>query len=211
MKRKQHITAFYLETLLMIVVFISIILVLTRVFGGARARSAEAKRLTAAVTLAQNAAEAVAASADPRELWELLDADGNAVLQEDAATGQALVTAVYDADMKPVPLPEEVRQAAGAWSAESLLRQGDLVVEAAWNPAGEGQAAAGNAEAAGLASPHPVAVSGIDAPSGEAGDASPETGELVDAVVTVFNGKSGEAVFSLHTSVYVPAKDPGSP
>ena len=31
--RKQQITAFYLETLLLIVVFVGIILVLTRVFG----------------------------------------------------------------------------------------------------------------------------------------------------------------------------------
>ena len=81
MKRKQHITAFYLETLLMIVVFISIILVLTRVFGSARVQSVEAKQLTSAVTLAQNTAEAVSASRSPEELLQILNEDGNARLR----------------------------------------------------------------------------------------------------------------------------------
>ena len=39
MKRNGHITAFYLETLLLIVVFIGIILVLTQVFGLGRVQS----------------------------------------------------------------------------------------------------------------------------------------------------------------------------
>ena len=199
----------------MIVVFVSIILVLTRVFGSAQAQSAEAKQLTAAVTLAQSTAEAVSVSKSPQDLLDLLGEDGNALLQEDGATGQALVTAVYDADMNPVALPRELMQAAegsasqeagdgadsaatdfdgtgaagaagedaveGGISAESLLQRGDLIVETAWNPAAD-------AGADGQVS------SGTDA------------GKMVDAVITVFNGNSGEPLFSLNTSVYLPGR-----
>ena len=52
MKKNGHITGFYLETLLLIVVFIAIILVLTQVFGLAQVQSVRAKQLTEAVTLA---------------------------------------------------------------------------------------------------------------------------------------------------------------
>ena len=119
MKRKQHITAFYLETLLLIVVFISIILVLTRVFGRARVQSVEAKRLTAAVTLAQNTAEAVSASGSPQDLLDLLNEKNNAVLQSaDAADDPAstVITALYDEDLQPVP----------------EIRPGSLIVETQW-------------------------------------------------------------------------------
>ena len=42
MRRHEHITAFYIETLLLIVVFVSIILVLTGVFGLSRRRRGKA-------------------------------------------------------------------------------------------------------------------------------------------------------------------------
>jgi len=221
MKKKQHITAFYLETLLMIAVFVSIILVLTRVFGSARAQSAKAKNLTAAVTLAQNAAEAVSASKSPQDLLALLGTDGNALLQEDASTGEALVTAVYDTDLHPVPipggiLPEAQRSpAAGADPAQAeqtgggaglpqaeqeeagggtglpqaepgkagagtepvaeLLRTGDLIVETAWKPVRDRDGA---------------------------GSESGEDAAMVNAVIIVFDGNTGEAVFSLQTAVW---------
>jgi len=221
MKKKQHITAFYLETLLMIAVFVSIILVLTRVFGSARAQSAKAKNLTAAVTLAQNAAEAVSASKSPQDLLALLGTDGNALLQEDASTGEALVTAVYDTDLHPVPipggiLPEAQRSpAAGADPAQAeqtgggaglpqaeqeeagggtglpqaepgkagagtepvaeLLRIGDLIVETAWKPVRDRDGA---------------------------GSESGEDAAMVNAVIIVFDGNTGEAVFSLQTAVW---------
>ena len=73
MKTKQeHNTAFYIETLLMIVAFVAVILVLTRAFGEARRESARARELTDAVILAQNAAEAVSASEDLEDLARLL-------------------------------------------------------------------------------------------------------------------------------------------
>jgi len=99
MKRKEHITAFYLETLVLILVFIAIILVLTSIFGMAKARSGEAKLLTNAVTLAGNAAEAVSAAGSEEELLSLLDREGNAQKMPDTAG----VTAFYDTDMRPDP------------------------------------------------------------------------------------------------------------
>ena len=58
MKKHSHITGFYLETLMLIVVFVLIILVLTQVFGLAQMQSTRAKHLNGAVVLAQTAAEA---------------------------------------------------------------------------------------------------------------------------------------------------------
>ena len=96
MTKREHITGFYLETLLLIVVFVAIILVLTQVFGLSRAQSAEAKMLTNAVCLAQNAAEAVSAAESPEALLSLLDEGGNARAGE-----RESVLATYDDDMRP--------------------------------------------------------------------------------------------------------------
>lgn len=83
---KKQITAFYLETLLMILVFVAVILVLTMVFGGARVQSVQADRLTEAVNLAQSAAEAVAASDSPQMVYALLDEDGTGQQNDDRIT-----------------------------------------------------------------------------------------------------------------------------
>ena len=63
--KRQQLTSFYFEALLLVAAFAAMILVLTGVFGTARARSVEARRLTRAVTLAANAAEAVSAAEGP--------------------------------------------------------------------------------------------------------------------------------------------------
>lgn len=97
MKKQSHITGFYLETLMLIVVFVLIILVLTQVFGLAQMQSTIAKQLNGAVILAQNAAEAAAASETPEELLKLLNDNDNAVLMADTAG----VTACYDSDLNP--------------------------------------------------------------------------------------------------------------
>ena len=116
MKKQQHITAFYLETLLLIVVFISIILVLTQIFGMGKLQSGEAKRLTNAVCLAENAAEAFAAATTPEEAAALLNENDNAALTTDTAG----VTARYDTDMKP--------DAAGPFRVELLWQaDGELI------------------------------------------------------------------------------------
>ncbi|MBR6114891.1 MAG: hypothetical protein IKQ10_06855 [Oscillospiraceae bacterium] len=111
MNRHRQITAFYIETLVLILVFVSIILVLTGVFSLSKRDSREARRLTNAVTLSQSAAEAVSASGSEDELFALLDRGGNAVRM----TGASGVTAFYDTDMRPDP-------------------QGALRVEVTWQP-----------------------------------------------------------------------------
>ena len=95
MKKHAHITAFYLETLLLIIVFIGIILVLTRVSGICRSMSTDAELLSNAVCLAQNAAEAVSASDSPDTLAALLDEGGNV-----HASGSG-VEALYEKNMTP--------------------------------------------------------------------------------------------------------------
>ncbi len=97
MKRTRHITGFYIETLLMIIVFILMILLITNIFGIARAQSNEAKTLTAAVTLSENAAEAVAASEDLDSLYSFINTNENAQLLPD---GEG-VRARYATDLTP--------------------------------------------------------------------------------------------------------------
>ena len=75
--KKHQMTSFYLEALLLVVVFVAMILVLTEVFGTARVQSAAAQQLTRAVTLAANAAEAVSAAQSPEQAAALLDEGGN--------------------------------------------------------------------------------------------------------------------------------------
>jgi hypothetical protein len=98
MKKENHVTAFYIEVLLLTVGLIGIVLVLTQIFALGRRESAEARELTDAVCLAQNAAEAFAASADPEELCVLLGEGGSAEVVE--IGGAAAVRASYDADLK---------------------------------------------------------------------------------------------------------------
>ena len=99
MKKDGHLTGFYLETLFMITVFIGIILILTQVFGLSKLQSGAARHLTEAVTLAENAAEAVSASHSVEELAGLLNENNNAALLGDTAG----VTARYDTTLNPDP------------------------------------------------------------------------------------------------------------
>lgn len=109
---KKRITGFYVETLVLIAVFICIILVITQAFGAAKVKSTEAKLLTNSVALAENAAEAMSASADIEELAGLLDR-GNIRLD----SGGSQVEARYDRDMNPDP-------------------DGELKVTVQWSPVG---------------------------------------------------------------------------
>ena len=83
---KRHGTAFYIETLLLIVAFVAIILVTTQVFGGARAKSAKARHLTQAVILAENAAEAVSVSGSLEDVQSLLEKDGTVQIEGNVLT-----------------------------------------------------------------------------------------------------------------------------
>lgn len=85
MRRSEHVTAFYVEMLLMTAVVTVMVLVLTNVFALSRMESGTAAELTEAVSLAENAAEAVSAAATPEQLMAILDGDGSAAFVEDAA------------------------------------------------------------------------------------------------------------------------------
>ena len=82
MNTREHTTGFYLEALLLIVVFIGMILVLTRIFGLGKSESGRAELLTNAVTLAGNAAEAASVSTDLEELFGILNENENAVVTD---------------------------------------------------------------------------------------------------------------------------------
>ena len=99
--KRQQLTSFYFEALLLVAAFAAMILVLTGVFGTARARSVEARRLTRAVTLAANAAEAVSAADSAEQTAALLDEGGNVPSAEDAALVVSRI-AVYAAEETPV-------------------------------------------------------------------------------------------------------------
>ena len=114
MKRNSHITAFYLETLLLIVIFLAIILLLTNIIGLGRVQSASAKELTSAVTLAQNAAEVFCTAETPEEAAAILNEDGTARLTDGS------LEAGYNADMTPCS-PEDP----------------DLLLRVAWQPAAQ--------------------------------------------------------------------------
>ncbi|MBR5114016.1 MAG: hypothetical protein IK101_01830 [Oscillospiraceae bacterium] len=113
MKRHQ-LTSFYLEALLLVVIFVAMILVLTGVFGAARVESTQARHLTQAVTLASNAAEAVSSSKDLSQTAELLDEGGN------VRTSDGRLEAYYQADCSPC-----------------TDGRGDLVLTVSWEPSPE--------------------------------------------------------------------------
>ena len=93
----RRITSFYVETLILILVFVAVILTLTKIFGMSKKLSDETKLLTSAVTLTQNAAEAFSVSESDEKLFSLLDESGNASLEN------GTVSASYRADMSPDP------------------------------------------------------------------------------------------------------------
>ena len=92
MKEDRYITGFYIETVILILVFVGVIMILANIFGIAKRGSTEANRLTVAVNLASNAAEGFSAAKDTAELAGILDENGNAVVTGDA------VTAYYNDD-----------------------------------------------------------------------------------------------------------------
>ena len=73
MKQKVHITAFYIETLIMITVMMGILLVMTQILGISKQGNVQAHRLTQAVTIAQSAAETASAASDLETFREALD------------------------------------------------------------------------------------------------------------------------------------------
>ena len=102
-------TAFYIEALLLAAVCTVVILPLTRVFAWSGQRGRDAALLTGAVHLAENGAEAVAASRSLEEVRELLEEDGNGQMlaqadgQGAADAGFPTLRMHYDDDLNPAP------------------------------------------------------------------------------------------------------------
>lgn len=117
--KKQQLTSFYLEALLLVVIFVAMILVLAGVFGAARAKSVRARLLTQAVTLAVNAAEAASAADDPAQAAALLD-EG-----ENVRVAGGLIEASYTADGKPCPDGHGALRLTVSW--EPSAEDDDLV------------------------------------------------------------------------------------
>lgn len=96
MRNKQGITAFYMEMLVLILVFIGVILMLTRMFALSKEQSSQAQVLTRAVCLAENAAELLSGADSAEELYLFLDENGNAEKFDNGT-----LRARYDLDMTP--------------------------------------------------------------------------------------------------------------
>lgn len=116
--RRRHVTNFYMETLILVVVLVAVILVLTRIFAFSADLSSRAGRLTRAVHLAENAAEAVAASDGIDTLRMLLEENGNVQVRQEGA--DSILSAWYDEDMQPV-LDGKFRVEV-SWGSEDAAR-----------------------------------------------------------------------------------------
>ena len=103
MKKERSMTAFYLETLLMVLIFVAVIVIISQVLGLAKEKSREADQLNSAVCLAMNAAEAVSASDSDEALLQLLDENGNAAVTGDGQADAPALTALDDGSMRPMP------------------------------------------------------------------------------------------------------------
>lgn len=122
-KQTRPATAFYMETLMLAAVFVAVILVLVRIFALSGQMSGQAGILTCAVHLAENAAEAAAASENPETLKGLLEENGNVRLQE--SKGECMLCAWYADDMSPAPEGDfrvDIRWASGESAGEGLPR-----------------------------------------------------------------------------------------
>lgn len=119
MSERRRNTSFYVETLLMIAVFIAIILVLTQVFGLARRESDSARALSDAVVLAGNAAERLSLSDSPDALMALTD-EGSAEQKKN------VITARYDRALRPDPAG--VYTVETVWQPEGELARGVITV-----------------------------------------------------------------------------------
>lgn len=111
-----------LEKLKNAVTYPAAMLVLTQVFGLSRMQSAQARQLTDAVCLAQNAAEAVAASQSAEENCALPDEGGNARVTEDG------VEAGYDLDMAPDSTGTPALLLRIGWEPEGGLARSRIAV-----------------------------------------------------------------------------------
>ena len=133
--KHEHITAFYIETLLLIVSFVLVILMLTNVFGLGKRESSRAQDLTNAVRLAETGAEAFAAAEGPAELADILD-EGNVTLASTSSQYPvppkdrlpAIIFAYYDNDLNPVAEENAAYRLIISWDADQSTASGDSVL-----------------------------------------------------------------------------------
>ena len=131
--RSEHNTAFYIETILMIVSFVAVILVLTNVFGLGKLESAKARDLTNAVRLSESAAECFAAAEGPAELTDLLGGEPLVTLASTSSQYPvpkrdrlpAMIFACYDKDLAPVPEEDSYYWVSISWTPEKQAGSGD--------------------------------------------------------------------------------------
>lgn len=128
--KRQQTTSFYLETLLLVLIFVGVLLVLTQVFALGKRESRSARDLTDAVILASNAAEAMAASMNEGELLALLNENGNAEL-----AGEGLIRARYDGRMAPDPAGATVLELRYAPEGDRGFVRGTVTVCCEGEPA----------------------------------------------------------------------------
>ena len=86
--------SFMIELLAMLVVFVFVILVMSRVYARSLAEAQEAKRLNDAVILASNAAEVFLSEEEEEKIRDVLNERNNATIEED-------VIAFYNDDLQP--------------------------------------------------------------------------------------------------------------
>lgn len=114
MKKDGRLTAFYMEMLLLGLIFTLMVMVLVRVFALGSLESRRAAELNTAVSLAENAAEAVSASSSKGELEALLNEAGNA--GQTVQNGGTGVLALYDRNGRPDPAG--VMEVLVSWTPE---------------------------------------------------------------------------------------------
>jgi len=93
MKQKGHITAFYIETLIMITVMMGILLVMTQILGISKQGNVQARRLTQAVTIAQSAAETASYASDLEIFREALELEAFEFVRQD--DGSQICEGIY--------------------------------------------------------------------------------------------------------------------
>lgn len=86
--------SFMIELLAMLVVFVFVILVMSKVYARSLAEAQEAKRLNDAVILASNAAEVFLSEEEEEKIRDVLNERNNATIEED-------VIAYYNDDLQP--------------------------------------------------------------------------------------------------------------
>ena len=122
MSPERNHTVFYMETVVLAIVFFLVIQSLAVTFTGSRQESEKAETLTSAVILAEKSAEAFAGTETEEELLAVLNENGNAYTEDHA------VICTYDRDMRPAAGGD--LQVRITWQEENRFCTGEITVYA---------------------------------------------------------------------------------